>query len=183
MKITMKLLVIGAVFAVVLSVIGIASAQAQDTPITDQQIQQIRTNCVSAKSTLNQLHASDALLRVNRGQLYESMSTKLMDRFNTRASRNNFNNTGLVTVTINYGRTLDTFRTDYQSYEEQLSTALRIDCTKLPVEFYDAVDAARTKRNQVHADIIQLGTYIDQYRSELSSFETNYQRATQGATR
>lgn len=180
----MKLLVVGAVFTVALSAIGVVSAQAQDVlPITDQQIQRIRTNCVSAKSTLNQLHASDALLRVNRGQLYESMSTKLMDRFNTRAARNNFSNTGLVTATVAYGHTLDTFRTDYQAYEEQLSTALGIDCTKQPVEFYDAVDAARTKRNQVHGDIVQLDAYIDQYRSELTNFETNYQRATQGVIR
>jgi len=34
---------------------GIVSAQA--APMTDEQIGRIRTSCVSAKNTLNQLHA------------------------------------------------------------------------------------------------------------------------------
>jgi hypothetical protein len=35
------------------------TAQAQSTTLTDDQIDRIRSNCTSIKSTLNQLHASD----------------------------------------------------------------------------------------------------------------------------
>lgn len=151
--------------------------------MTISQLQRIQSSCLSATTTLNQLHASDALLRVNRGQLYESISTKLMSKFNTRLTRNSFNATDLVTVTTSYNRTLDTFRTDYQAYEVQLSAALRIDCTKQPAEFYDAVASARTKRNQVHADIVQLDTNIDQYQAAFHSFEANYQQITSGGAK
>jgi hypothetical protein len=124
---------------------------------------------------LNQLHASDALLRVNRGQIYESMSTKLMDRFNGRVSNNGFDNTNLVAITKSYGLMLDTFRLDYITYEKQLALAISIDCPNQPVEFYDAVLSARTKRSQVNADVIKLNQFIDQYQLAVNQFEKDYQ--------
>jgi hypothetical protein len=149
-------------------------AHAQSVPVSDEQIVRIRASCVSAKNTLNQLHASDALLRVNRGQLYESMSSKIMTRFNSRAQSNRYNVDNLVTVTQSYGTQLATFRVDYQAYEEQLSTALHTDCIKEPVAFYDAVASARAKRTQVHVDVIKLHQYIDEYQSNFDDFVTAF---------
>ncbi len=159
---------------------GIVSAQA--APMTDEQIGRIRTSCVSAKNTLNQLHASDALLRVNRGQLYESMSTKLMARFNSRADSNHLDTKDLTTVTQSYGTVLTTFREDYKSYEIQLATALTIDCLKEPVSFYDAVALTRTKRAQVHVDVIKLHQYIDDYKVAFDAFAANLNK-TDGVTK
>jgi hypothetical protein len=153
---------------------------AQDDTMTDQQIQLIRENCTSAENTLNQLHSSDALLRVNMGEMYEAMSAKLMDGFNGRVSNNHFNNSSLVGVMNTYNSTLDTFRSDYMTYEQQLSAALGIDCIKEPVSFYDAVSSARTDRDTVHADIIKLNQNIDSYDWEVSQFEKDYQLAADG---
>ena len=147
-------------------------ASAQDTPMTDAQINQIKTSCLSAKGTMTQLHANDALLRVNRGQMYESMATKLMTRFNDRVDSNHLNSKYLVSVTQDYNTALTTFRSDYQAYEESLSSALKIDCTKEPVSFYDAVADARTKRAQVHGDVLKLHQYIDQYKTAFDEFVT-----------
>lgn len=181
MKILSRILLLVAVFGTGFSIIHFSPVAAQDAPMTDAQIARIRGSCVSALNTLNQLHASDALLRVNRGQLYESISTKLMQQFNTRVVRANFTITDLLSITTNYNHTLDTFRVDYQAYEEQLSTALKIDCSKQPVEFYAAVGTARSKRVQVHSDVVQLDQYLDQYTSSISTFEQSYQQANQGA--
>jgi len=134
----------------------------------------IKSSCVSAKNTLNRLHASDALLRVNRGQIYESMSTKLMTRFNDRAQSNHFDAKSLISATVSYGTALATFRTDYQGYEEQLSNTLRIDCTKEPVAFYDAVASARNKRSQVHDDVTVLHKYIDDYTAAFAQFASDH---------
>ena len=153
---------------------------AQDATITGQQAEQIRSNCVSTKNTLNQLHASDALLRVNRGQLYESILTKLMDRFNGRLSNNNINNTNFTSLKNDYSSTLDTFRLDYKTYEEHLSAAMNIDCSKQPSEFYNAVALARTDRNQVHNDISKLNQLIDKYQTLLDQFEKDYQTTADG---
>ena len=147
---------------------------AQDTPMTEAQMTRIRSNCISAKNTLTQLHASDALLRVNRGQIYESMTTKLMSRFNSRVDSNHFDASSLISVTQNYATALTNFRNDYQSYEEQLSNALSTDCTKEPVAFYDSVASARSKRTQVHVDVIILHQYIDSYESAFNDFATSF---------
>lgn len=153
---------------------GVVSAQ--NSPMTDEQIGRIRSSCFSAKNTLNQLHASDALLRVNRGQIYESMSTKLMTRFNSRADSNNLDIKDLTAVAQDYTTALMTFREDYISYEVQLSAALNIDCLKEPVSFYDAVTAARTMRTQVHTDVTKLHQYIDDYKTAFDAFTADFNK-------
>lgn len=153
-------------------------AQSAATLTPDQQ-QHIVSNCVSIKNGVSQLHASDALLRVNRGQIYESMATKLMDRFNDRLSSNSLDNKAMVTVTQTYRTELNTFRSDYISYEQKLSAALAIDCTTKPVDFYNTLEDARTLRSTVHTDVIKLHQSIDDYRSSVGDFLLNYERVSQ----
>jgi len=148
--------------------------------MNESQLSLIRNSCSSAKATLNQLHTSDALLRVNRGQVYESMSTKLMDKFNFQVESSNFIDTQLVDSTNSYKTLLDKFRADYILYEEQLSLAISIDCSKQPVSFYDAVALARTERLQVHTDVIELNKAMSQYQTSLNQFEINFQTNIQG---
>lgn len=166
------LAVCGALVAVAIPMVLFVHASAQSTPMTEDQMNRIRTNCVSTKNTLTQLHASDALLRVNRGQIYLSMTTKLMNRFNTRANNNSADVKDLTGVTSSYESTLLNFQNDYKAYEEQLSSVLKIDCSKEPVAFYDAVTRARTKRAQVHNDVLALHQYIDTYKTTFDTFVT-----------
>lgn len=161
--------------AIILSGVLLLKVAAQNNAITPQQIEQIRSGCSPLKNTLNQLHVSDALLRVNMGQRYELMLTKLMDRFNSRVSSNNLNNTGLVFVSGSYNTALDAFRSDYILYEEQMSATINIDCTNQPSEFYDAIVLAQTKRSQVYSDVAKLNNLIDQYESAVNQFEKDYQ--------
>lgn len=151
-----------------------ASAHAQGATITDDQINRISTSCVGAKNTLNQLHTSDALLRVNRGQMYESMTTKLMSRFNSRAGGSRVSADDLNLSSQNYALSLASFRADYQQYEQQLSLAIGIDCNKEPVAFYDAVALARTKRATVHNDVVALTQNIDAYTKSFDAFRTAF---------
>ena len=46
--------------------------------LTDDQIGLIRTNCLGVQSTLQRIHANDALARFNLGQQYNIISTKLL---------------------------------------------------------------------------------------------------------
>lgn len=175
MRTPVRFAILGVVITLFLSVIGLTTASAQ-TILTEEQLGRISANCLSIKNTLNQLHASDALLRVNRGQIYEAMSTKLMDRFNARLSGNDLDARGTIAVTTSYRTALATFRTDYQAYERQLSTAIKIDCNQKPADFHNAIEDARTKRDKVHDDVIRLHQYIDDYRSAVNDFYINFQR-------
>ncbi|MDK2898998.1 MAG: hypothetical protein PWQ10_185 [Patescibacteria group bacterium] len=180
MTISKKYLTYLLILTVVFSGVSFLTVSAQDKSITDKQTEQIRSNCVSMKNTLNQLHASDALLRVNRGQIYESILTKLIDRFNSRLSNNNINNDELKSITVKYSSMLDTFRADYKTYEEQLSSTLNISCSDKPADFYSAIVSARTKRNQVHTDVTKLNQFLDQYQSVFNQFKKEYKTASEG---
>ncbi len=171
-----RLLVIGIVSTVVLS-FAAPSAFAQ-TSLTSEQISRIQTNCVAIKNTLNQLHASDALLRVNRGQVYESMASKLMDNFNNRLSSNRLDAKGTVAVTTSYRAALDDFRNNYRQYELKLSQAIRTDCTNNTEEFHFVTEEARELRKVVHDDVLRLHRYIDDYRSAVSDFLLNFERVS-----
>ncbi len=174
-----RILIVGLslVIATAVLLVGIRSASAQ-TPLTDEQRSLIRTNCVSIKNTLNQLKVSDALLRVNRGQVYESMRSKLMDRFNSRLSSKSLDNRGVSVVTSNYASSLDTFRLNYVSYERQLTSAIRIDCTDDPDSFHASLLLAREKRAIVHQDINRLHQLIDDYRNAAGDFRLNFERVS-----
>jgi len=167
-------IIIGLMVALALPFAIAGVVNAQSTPLSNEQLARIVTNCVSAKNTLNQLHASDALLRVNRGQAYVSISSRLMTRFNNRVETNSYDAKDLTSATQNYDNSYTAFYASYKAYEEQLSLALRIDCTKQPAEFYQAVASARTKRTQVHTDVVRLHQNIDDYSAAFATFSTDF---------
>jgi hypothetical protein len=169
-----------AVLAIVMSALfgsafgAVAIVRAQDAPMTDAHIARIRSNCVEAQTQLTQLHATDALLRVNRGQLYEQISTKLMSPLNSRIALNKLDGASLVTITASYDQQLMTFRTLYQQYEEAISALLRMNCVNQPVAFYDGVADARSKRAKVHDSTVVLQQSILAYGNEFAAFREQF---------
>lgn len=174
------LLVVLPVFMAVSAVLFAVSANAESNVVlTKEQEQRISASCVSIKSSVNQLHASDALLRVNRGQMYESMASNLMEKFNSRLGNNDLDNSAMTTVTGSYRTALNTFRSDYILYEQKLSQALAIDCVTKPTQFYNTLQDARALRSTVHTDVKRLHELIDDYRSSVGDFLLNYERISQ----
>jgi len=175
MKFSKKALILGVAVALLLS-FGIFKDSSAQSSLTDEQLKRISNNCLSIKSTLNQLRTSDALLRVNRGQLYESIGAKLMNNFNSRVSSNNRDAKGLTLIAGNYQTALTAFRDDYRAYALQLSAAIKINCDTQPTQLHAAIIDARQKRAKVHADVIRLNQFIDDYRSGVSDFLINFER-------
>jgi hypothetical protein len=153
--------------------------QVSAEDLTPEQTAQIKANCVSIKNSLSQLHATDALLRVNRGQTYEAVASKLMDPFNNRLANNQLDNRAMTAVTSDYRETLDTFRSDYIAYEQKLSATLRIDCAVKPNSFHTSLLEARALRTKVHTDVMRLHQLLDDYHSSVGDFLLNYERVSQ----
>ena len=164
--------ILGALFGA--TILSEQITRAQSAPMTEAHIARIRSSCVEAQSTLNQLHSSDALLRVNRGQLYEYISTKLMAPFNSRLALNRLDGAALVTVAKTYEDQLATFRTNYQQYEEAMSRTLKINCNNQPVAFYDSVDDTRLKRKKVHDSTLSLQKTIQDYKDQFELFAQKF---------
>lgn len=163
--------------AITLSAVGIihATAFADDgDTITDAQLVQIRSRCSEIQTTLSHVHANDALLRVNRGQLYERISTKLMAPLNSRIVLNKLDSTSLVTVTTKYETDLKKFRLNYQAYEELLSDTMKINCVNQPTRFYDSLQQVRIKRSEVHQSTQALTADITEYKLAFDEFARPY---------
>lgn len=184
MKRLMVLLSLLLASAVALTAVGtIVAAQDELVTMDEAHVERIRANCGSAKTTLARIHASDALLRVNRGQLYESVSTKLMANLNSRIALNRLEGAELIQIASDYERQLQKFRIDYQAYEQQFSQLLRIDCDKQPVQFYDTVASVRDKRAAVRDDVSGLNDEMKVYLEAFTRFETQYVLAAKEVTR
>lgn len=172
-----RLAIIGLSLGAALLVVGAAApsiAKAENQPLSPAHLERIRTHCVEAKSSLNQLHASDGLLRVNRGQLYELISTKLMAPLNSRLVLYRISSDGLVALGSDYDKQLETFRAEYQQYEVAMSQTLGIDCVKQPQQFYESLADAREKRQKTHAATVALQETIENYGTTFDSFSQKF---------
>jgi len=166
-----RFLFVATISAILLGFVAGPFAYAAETEMTQQHIDRIRANCVEAKTILQRVHVSDALLRVNRGQLYEQMSTKLMEPLNNRITLNRLDGMTLALTATDYERQLNTFRQSYKTYDETMSDAISINCVDKPVSFYDLVVSARQKRKDVHKATLELHKTIKQYGVDFNAFE------------
>lgn len=166
---------LGTVVSIV-AVFGIVSVvhAADDSQLSAAHIERIKENCIDAQTSLNQLHASDGLLRVNRGQAYESVSTRLMAPLNSRLVLNRIDTYDLLPIATKYDQQLNTFRSTYQQYEVAMSKTLGVDCVRNPTKFYTNLDDARTKRQKTHASVVALQKTIHNYGEEFDSFVAKY---------
>lgn len=146
---------------------------AQETPaLTDDHITRIQTNCQSAIATLNQIHANDTPVYINRNQAYFSISDKLIARLNSRLALNRYDTAPLVKIANEYNAELAKFRVAYKQYDTAMADLVKRNCSRQPVAFYDTVAEARKQRAAVHAVIAKLHTIIEQYRTAVDTFET-----------
>ncbi len=154
-------------------------AAAQEEPLSTMQLHQISSTCRQAEGSLGQLQTNDALVRVNSGQAYESISTRLMKRFNARVAYNNLNNSALVLATTNYDRDLDIFRNAYREYDVTMGKLISIDCERHPASFYKQLELARQKRLNVRHTIEVINNNLKEYGLEVDNFEANYRLVAQ----
>lgn len=159
-------------FASLLLITGpVVRAEDQAVILDDAQIERIRANCLDVQSTLERVHASDALARVNLGQRYETISTKLMAPLNSRIALNRLDNVELTKTTVEFNTELNNFRSLYQQYEQTMLRAIQLKCGDQPVGFYDTITLARDHRSAVHESVVKLGGLLKQYGLQFETFK------------
>ena len=170
--------------AVVVGLSGsVVRAEDQSLILSDEQIDLIRSNCVDTQSTLQRVHASDALARVNLGQRYETISTKLMAPMNSRISLNRLDGLDMAKTTVDFNTQLDDFRSLYQQYEQTLLRTIQLKCRDQPVGFYDTLSLSRNHRAAVHESVKMLNGLIVQYAEQYEAFKAELiktRKATNG---
>lgn len=149
--------------------------------LTDTQIALIRANCLDVQSTLQRIHANDALARFNLGQQYNIISAKLMAPMNSRVALNKLDGVAMTQTTVDFNAEVDRFGSTYQQYEETMQQTLKINCKDQPVSFLDAVTLARSNRASVRESVDKINTLLKRYRTQFDQLQSSAPSVTQGA--
>lgn len=155
-----------------LFIVSATSFARSDENITQEKIARIRDHCVENQASLNRLHQTDAFLRTNRGNLYRTISDKLMVPLNQRLVANRLDGGNLITIAADFDTEYDRFYTAYIAYDNALTELLAVDCSKQPVTFYNALLEARTKRAELSSSNQKLKRLIRQYGDAFGVFKT-----------
>lgn len=133
--------------------------QTGDTPVD-----RLRANCASVQSTLSRLHTSDTLLRVNTGQRYNDISSRLMARFNSRLAINRIDSTKLVEISSRFEKEIGVFTENYSDYESLLSSMMKVSCKNNPTGFYAKLLSTRDARHKLSVSVDSMNDSINEYR-------------------
>lgn len=127
-------------------------------------VDKIKASCDVIRPGLRRLHTSDALLRVNTGQEYNSISARLMARLNSRLALNRIDSAKFVEIAAKFDAQREQFSTHYNEYEASLSSLIRIDCRVSPTEFYAALLKTRDARNKLSISVQSMNDSLVEYR-------------------
>jgi hypothetical protein len=171
----MKFALSGIAFLAVGILVLSATAWAEsDENITQEKIDNIREHCVENQASLNRLRQTDAFIRTDRGNLYRTISDKLMVPFNQRLVSNQLDGGKLITIAADFDREYDRFYGAYVAYSNALSELLSIDCMKRPVTFYDGLVKTRTARAELSTRNTRLKTIIVEYGQAFREFRAAF---------
>ena len=128
------------------------------------KIDAIESRCDVILTDLRQLHTNDSLTRVNLGQTYNRISLRLMARLNSRLALARMDSTTFVAIANEFDNSRTQFSEAYNKYESALSSLVKMDCRKKPIEFYDQLITTRQLRAEVSTATSQLNGLVAEYR-------------------
>lgn len=138
------------------------------------QVGKIITECSNIKAHLGRLRSQDALMRVNLGQNYETMASRVMANFNLRAVSNRLNAADLVAKAAEFDENFTYFRENYTIYEKELVKLVNTDCAKSPTSFYEQLEKVRYYRSELNFNTSMLSKIADEYYQALEEFEKEF---------
>lgn len=170
-----KILVVIFIFVAVVTFSSTSSAQPAD--LTSEKRAIVVQTCVSAQTVLQKIQHNDAATRVNRGQAYATVISRLMTPLNTRSTSNGYNSSAtlLTDTTKRYQQTLDNFKDHYKSYDNAVSSALKTKCKDKPEIFYGYIEDARRERQNVATDVATLSSLVGEYRVNVLKLRSEVQ--------
>ncbi len=141
--------------------------------LDEAKIDTIKQNCVAAQVEIQRVRYNDAAIRVNRGQGYETLLSKMINPLNSRVTANGYNEhaSTLTTIATQYQKQLAKFKKDYDTYDDTLAILLRLKCVDKPETFYEKLEVARNQRLSLSTDITSLSQIINDYHAAAKKFQ------------
>ena len=156
-----KSIVITIVLALTIAGISAPFAMAEISPA---KLDAIRANCDVARSTMQRIVSSDKTMRINRGRVYDRMG-KLLNNFSERLAQNDKSNPKLNDLANRYDNQVASFRSNYDTYRQVIDNVIKSECVNQPTVFYENLDKARTRRQQLNEDMLTIEKTILEFRT------------------
>lgn len=134
----------------------------------------VEMDCMAVRVKLSKIHENDSLMRVNTGQAYGMITSRLMSRLHAKIVEQRLDGGELVKKTAEFESQLGEFRSHYQEYEAALSELLKKDCGSQQQLFYAMLREVRAKRDVVYEDTKQLEKCIHEYKELFLEFKEQY---------
>ncbi|NLA43059.1 hypothetical protein GX865_02795 [Candidatus Saccharibacteria bacterium] len=134
----------------------------------------IEMDCLDVKMKLTKVYEQDGLSRVNAGQVYDTVSHKLMARLNAKVVEGRLHGGDLVKSTAAFEESLVKFRSDYREYEIAMNRLLKSDCQSRQHAFYLELEDVRSKRKAVHESVSAVNQASNDYYDSFTSFKDSY---------
>lgn len=131
-------------------------------------------DCQSVKAKLIKIHENDGLIRVNSGQQYDLIATKLMARFNAKIAENRLKGGEMFNYAAEFDKHLVNFREQYRTYETDMVQLIKADCDAYPQNFYYMLESVRESRQKIHSEVVSLHNIALKYYNEVKKFSKNY---------
>ena len=148
-------------------------AQSVDATADSEIIKTLERNCSSVRVTIKNIHTNDSLTRVNVGQRYNSISTKLMARLNGRLAINKLDSSKLVNITNEFESTRLKFNSNYNDYDTAMTDLQRANCSNNVADYYQKLTVAREARNKLSEDVKILDELLVRYKEEVQAIKNS----------
>lgn len=136
-------------------------ANATDIEISEEKIENIKTNCNDIKQTLKRVQNSDRNTRVSLGQTYQLVMTDFITPLNIRLVKNNISSPDLSSVQSRFASAREDFNRKYIIYSQTLEGLMNADCKSDPTDFYSKLVQTRESRQAVAESVGIINSIID----------------------
>ena len=164
--------VLACVFMLVFGMSAVVRAQSSD--LSADTLQMVQARCSNSQFALQQIEKRDAVSRINRGRDYDQM-LRQVSAFNSRLAYNKISTPDLLQITSDIQGAVDVFRANYDTYDNDLSDAVKIDCKQKPADYYNTIIKAREDRGAVGDQVDKINDLMNQYRSAIVSYKDKVQ--------
>lgn len=156
-----------AVMAIILALTGANFSYART--LNDEEIGLISQTCSSIQLQLKNIQKTDARYRAKLGSYYEMINSNLMLNLNLRLVKNNLATAELSELQTTFSNERDYFKNAYTAYQKELDNLIAIDCREKPQDFYNQLEAVRSRREKVNTSTIRLRDLIRTHREAVMS--------------
>jgi chromosome segregation ATPase len=127
--------------------------------VSTSEQERIKTRCLAVQTNIKALATRISSVQENRSKKYDAISENLTT-LEKKLDNQAFNTTKLSSSIKELDNKISTYKTTMKDYKQAIDDMTVIDCSKDPVAFRGALEAARTKHAELITQVGDIREYV-----------------------